>query len=169
MVKIDLERVNAEAPYKLESVPYASLFYSLKTDYEVDYALGFMPNELLPGVDAYEFIISNTNNRKSPRDLKLRQTILALLYEFFRQPEAVLIYLCETGDNRQSYRNRLFESWFHTSSRQRGFAYFSADIMDEEGIMNYVALVIRVDHPRFSWIASRFGEAVQLLRRKPER
>lgn len=168
MVNINLEKVNAEAPYTLEPVPYDSLFYSLTTDYGVNYTLGFMPNELLPGIDAYEFIISNVNNRKSPRDLKLWQTILSLLYEFFCQPEAVLIYLCETGDNRQGYRSRLFESWFHASSRQRGFAYFSADIMDEEGTMNYVALVVRIDHPRFSWIATRFSEAVQLFRKKPE-
>ena len=168
MVNINLEKVNAEAPYTLEPVPYDSLFYSLTTDYGVNYTLGFMPNELLPGIDAYEFIISNVNNRKSPRDLKLRQTILSLLYEFFCQPEAVLIYLCETGDDKQSQRSRLFESWFRSSPRQTDFEYLSANIRDEENIMNYVALITRTDNPNLGLIKVEFDEAVKLFTGKPQ-
>ena len=61
-----------------------------------------MPSDLMPEYDAYEFAISNTNNRKFLRDYKLRQTILSLIYEFFRQRNAVMLYLCETGDNRRN-------------------------------------------------------------------
>ena len=110
MVTIDLIRVNANALYTVKPAPYAELSYMLTTDYGVNYTISFMPSDLMPEYDAYEFAISNTNNRKSPRDYKLRQTILTLIYEFFRQRNAVMLYLCETGDNRQKYRSRLFES-----------------------------------------------------------
>lgn len=59
------------------------------------------------------------NHRKSPRDYKLRDSILTLLYEFFRNREAVMLYLCETGDNRQGHRNRLFASWYRHATRNR--------------------------------------------------
>ena len=139
MVRIDLKRVNASAPYTLKEAPYADLSFSLTTDYGVNYTLGFMPSDLMPDIDAYEFAISNTNHRKSPRDPKLRQTILALIYEFFRTRDAVMLYLCETGDNRQRLRSRLFESWFRTSGQQTTFAFLAAQLPDEDGILNYVA------------------------------
>ena len=98
MVTIDLKHVNESAPYALRLAPYAQLSYILTTDYGVNYTLSFMPSDLMPEIEAYEFAISNTNHRKSPRDPKLRQTILTLVYEFFRTREAVMLYLCETGD-----------------------------------------------------------------------
>ena len=121
MVTIDLIRVNANALYTVKPAPYAELSYMLTTDYGVNYTISFMPSDLMPEYDAYEFAISNTNNRKSPRDYKLRQAILSLIYEFFRQRNAVMLYLCETGDNRQKYRSRLFESWFRSSGYQKTF------------------------------------------------
>ena len=105
MVTIDLKHVNESAPYALRLAPYAQLSYILTTDYGVNYTLSFMPSDLMPEIEAYEFAISNTNHRKSPRDPKLRQSILTLVYEFFRTREAVMLYLCETGDNRQKHRS----------------------------------------------------------------
>lgn len=87
MVTIDLIRVNANALYTVKPAPYAELSYMLTTDYGVNYTISFMPSDLMPEYDAYEFAISNTNNRN---------------YEFFRQRNAVMLYLCETGDNRRN-------------------------------------------------------------------
>ena len=110
MVTIDLKHVNESAPYALRLAPYAQLSYILTTDYGVNYTLSFMPSDLMPEIEAYEFAISNTNHRKSPRDPKLRQSILTLVYEFFRTREAVMLYLCETGDNRQKQSPTLSHS-----------------------------------------------------------
>ena len=139
----------------LRLAPYAQLSYILTTDYGVNYTLSFMPSDLMPNIEAYEFAISNTNHRKSPRDPKLRQTILALVYEFFRKREAVMLYLC------------VFESWFRSSGSQTTFAFLSAQIPDEEGIPNYVALIVRPDHPRFAFIAQQFSDTLELFRDKP--
>ena len=164
MVTIDLKHVNESAPYALRLAPYAQLSYILTTDYGVNYTLSFMPSDLMPEIEAYEFAISNTNHRKSPRDPKLRQSILTLVYEFFRTREAVMLYLCETGDNRQKHRSRLFESWFRASGHQTTFAFLSAQIPDEEGISNFVALIVRPDHPRFAFIAQQFSDTIELFR-----
>ena len=137
MVTLNTERINATSPYLL--VPNRRpLFYDFITDYGVDYNVGFTPSDLLPETEAYEFVLTNPNNRKSPRDYKLRQTILTLIYEFFRQRNAVMLYLCETGDNRQKYRSRLFE------------------------------FILRPDHPQFVSIAQQFSDTIALFRDKPE-
>ena len=98
--------------------------------------IGFTPSDLLPGSEAYEFIITNPHHRKSPRDPKLRQTILALIYEFFRNRSAIML--------------------------------FAAELPDEYGISNYVALILRPDHPRFAAIAQQFSDTIELFREKPE-
>ena len=167
MVTLDTERINANSPYEL--IPNKRpLFYDFITDYGVDYNTGFTPSNLLPDVEAYEFILTNPSNRKSPRDPKLRETILALIYEFFRKREAVMLYLCETGDNRQKIRSRLFESWFRSSGHQKAFIFLSTEIPDEEGIENCVALICRPDHPQLAFIAQQFSDTIDLFRDKPE-
>lgn len=167
MVTIDLERVNVVAPYHFTPTSYSVLTFSILTDYGVKYTMSFYENDLLPGIHAYEFVISNVNQRKSPRDIKLRQSIIALIQEFFRQREAVLIYLCETGDNRQRQRFRLFESWFRISGKGN-FVSLSMDLVDLEGVPNYAAIITRMDNPNLSFITKQFTETVELLREKPE-
>ncbi|OUN77330.1 DUF6169 family protein [Bacteroides sp. An51A] len=169
MVKIDLERVNASAPYIFTPAPFAPLSYVLTTDYGVMYSFSFVPDELLPGIEnVYEFIISNVNHRKSPGDRKLLRSVYALIYEFFSQPDAVMIYLCDTSDGKQEVRQRLFVSWFYSADRKYSFNYLSSTITDDEGVENIVALLFRIDHPRAVQISGEFARAVQLFHEKPE-
>ena len=167
MVTIDLERVNVVAPYHFTPTSYSELTFSVLTDYGVRYTMSFYENDLLPDIHAYEFVISNVNQRKSPRDVKLRQSIIALIQAFFCQKEAVLIYICETGDNRQRQRFRLFESWFRISGKGN-FVSLSMDLVDLEGVPNYAAIITRMDNPNLSFITKQFTETVELLREKPE-
>ncbi len=48
------------------------------------------------------------------------------------------------------------------------FAFLAAQLPDEDGILNYVALIARPDHPRFAFIAQQFSDAIELFRDKPE-
>lgn len=167
MVTLDLERINSVASYVVMPTSDKMIF-RFTTDYNVDYVIGFTPDELLAYDESYQFFIVNTNNRKSPRDFKLRQTVVAFIYEFFRRQDVVMLYLCETGDNKQLMRNRLFESWFRISSfRETSFVYQSADITDEEGVVNFVACIMRSDNPNVGQISAQFGESIQMFREKP--
>ena len=168
MVKLNWESLNESSPYGLISSEERPLTCWFTTDYGVNYAVEFKADDLLPIPEIYQFVIVNINHQKSPRDVKLRQTILNLVYGFFNQCDAVLLYLCETGDDKQSQRSRLFESWFRSSSRQTDFEYLSANIRDEENIMNYVALITRTDNPNLGLIKVEFDEAVKLFTGKPQ-
>lgn len=167
MMTLDLQRVNACSPYVLQESS-RPLLYEFITDYGIDYTIGFALSDLLPGVECYEFVIINSNNRKSLRDYKLRETVYALIYEFFSQPDAVMIYLCDTSDGKQEVRQRLFASWFYSADRKYSFNYLSSTITDDEGVENIVALLFRIDHPRAVRISGEFARAVQLFHEKPE-
>lgn len=52
------------------------------TDSGIHYSVGFMEDDILLSKDSYQLIIANINNHKSPRDYKVRDTILSIVDEF---------------------------------------------------------------------------------------
>lgn len=167
MVRLDLERINSVTPYKLFPTE-RELEFQFITDYGVIYTIGFSQDELLDYEETYQFAIINLNHQKSPRDRKLRDTVVAFVYEFFAQSDRVMLYFCETGDERQSLRSRLFEWWFKSSHRSEVFFSESAVIPDEDGTLNYVTYITRQDNPNLVRVSNEFAMTVQVLRQKPE-
>lgn len=167
MVNLDLDRINSHSPY-IVTVSGGAMCFQFVTDFGVTYNVSFLEDELMLSDESYQFIIANTNNKRSPRDSKMKQTIMAIVYEFFECANTTLLYICETGESRQGMRNRLFEIWFNSSSRKSDFAFMSADIRDAEGIPNYASIIVRLDNPRLTSVIAEFTETVQLLSQKPE-
>ena len=115
-----------------------------------------------------KIIIANINNHKSPRDRKVRDTIVSIVDEFFRCNNSTLLYICETGDNKRRMRSRLFEYWFSTYNRKALFTMISSSIVDAEGVVNFATIILRNDNPELSEIIVEFTESIQLLSQKPE-
>lgn len=143
-------------------------FYQFFTDGGVHYSVGFMEDDILLSQNSYQLIIANINNHKSPRDHKVRDTIIAIVDEFFRNNNSTLLYICETGDSKQSMRSRLFEYWFSTYNRKALFTMISSSIVDEESVVNFATIILRNDNPNLSEIIAEFTESIQLLSQKPE-
>lgn len=89
MVSLNLKRINSNSPYAVTALR-DSMCFRFVTDFGVIYYVSFLEDELMLSDESYQFIIANTNNRKSPRDSKLRRAIMAIVYEFSN----VLIQLC---------------------------------------------------------------------------
>lgn len=161
------KHINETAPYRVEPTDKDG-FYQFFTDGGVHYSIGFMEDDVLLTREAYQLIIANLNNHKSPRDRKVRDTIVAIVDEFFRNNNATLLYLCETGDNKQSMRSRLFEYWFSTYNRKALFTMMSSSIVDAEGVVNFVTIILRNDNPYLSETIAEFTLSIQVLSQKPE-
>lgn len=97
MVSISPERINKTSPYKVAA---ARNEYSVKftTDYGVSYVVGFEYTDILSCTETYEFAITNLNQKNSPNDPKLRDTIMAVIFDFFLSSNTAMLYICETGD-----------------------------------------------------------------------
>ena len=65
---------------------------------------------------SYQFCIHNDNHIHGSYDNKISTTIIAIIEEFFLQNLNVLLYICDTSDNREEVRNRLFIRWFKESA-----------------------------------------------------
>lgn len=141
---------------------------SFLTDSSVQYAAGFDKDDTtMPVTETYQFSIINGNHKKSPRDPKVRETIIAIIENFFMENQEVMLYICETGDGKQSMRNRLFEYWFNHYRKHWNIMFLTASITDENGILNYAGIVLRNDHPRLKEIVNEFTTAVTLFNEKP--
>ena len=166
MVKLALECLNAVAPYE---VTYSELYddYRFVTDGGIVYSIGFEEDFLLQNGESYQFVIINLSNKKSPRDNKLRETVMQIIYAFFESNNSALLYICETGDGRQDMRSRLFQYWYETASNKTQYIYMTASILDSDGVVNHAALIVRSDNPDAEAITSEFTASIRLLSDKP--
>lgn len=116
---------------------------------------------------AYEFGIFNLTNNNSPNDPKLKQTIIAIIEEFFHDNPNVLLYQCETGDNRQAMWAHLFQCWF--DGYENKDRYFIRVVMiKDEDVENYDAIIVRRDNPDFDIIVSEFERFAEEMKSKPQ-
>jgi hypothetical protein len=122
----------------------------------------------MPFTETYQFSIININNKRSPSDPKVRDTIIAIIENFFHENQEVMLYICETGDGRQSMRRRLFVYWFNHYKKDWKISFFSSAVRDENGILNYASIILRNDNPLYRKIVREFTDTITLLNDKPE-
>lgn len=108
---LSIDDINGSSPYKVEYAENKA-FVIFKTDYDVHYLVGFEYDDSSFDFATYQLVIINSNNNKSPRDPKVKDTITSIVEAFFSENENVLLYICETGDAKQAMRSRLFQYWF---------------------------------------------------------
>ena len=167
MKQLSLDTINSSSLYEVYWHE-KSHTYRFKTDHDVVLAIGFDDDDMIESAESYVFSIINVNNVPSPRDMKMRDTVMLIMENFFNMNEAALLYICESGDGRQQMRGRLFEFWFSTYRMKDEFLLMPVSIEDMEGQENFAALIIRKDNPKFVDIVSEFSNTVAMLRVKPD-
>ena len=105
MNTLNLTRINFNSPYRVWQTSEGD--YNFESDFGVLYRISFRIEQTIWQEGAYEFSIINQNRKASPNDKKLRDTIICIIEEFFISNPDILLYQCETGDNRQAMRERL--------------------------------------------------------------
>lgn len=163
---LSLDSINASSPYRVR-VADAKDTLSFITDYDAEIFVTFEKDDLLHEGLVYQFGISNPKGVKSPRDPKVRDTILVIVEEFFAKNKAALLYICDTGGGKQEMRSRLFRYWFGLYGEREEYVFLPQTVVDEEGNENYAALIIRKDNPQFADLVSEFMATVNLLNAKP--
>ena len=102
-----------------------------------------------------------------PRDRKVRDTIVAIMEEFFNANSATILFLCSTKDGKQMMRGRLFKNWFDSYEYRNRFTMVTSTLVDEYGIDNIAAVIIRNDNPKLGQVLAEFGEPIELFSHKP--
>lgn len=94
--------------------------------------------------------------------MKLRQTLMAIIEEFFRCNNDVMLYITETEDGKQAFRDRLFVRWFNTYEKHNQFFIQTAE-GKMEGQTNFIAIISRRDNPKLQLAIHEFEKTVAFL------
>ena len=163
MNTLTLENINVHAPYGVRHKEGDDYAFFFETDYGLKYTISFMLEFSFVGSGAYQFCINVEGNGRSPGDKKLRQTLFAVIEEFFHaNGNEAMLYLCETGDEKEGLRNRLFIRWFNTYEHRDRYVIQTAE-GKLDGHKNFMALFSRKDNPRLEELLDEFNETIALL------
>ena len=162
MEALRIDAINQKAPYEVLLREDRPGNYYFKSDFGLEFNICIKPDYSIVLGGAYALNIINATHRSSPNDSKFRLTLLAIIEEFFEQNNDVMLYVTETGDEKQEMRNRLFVRWFNTyEHHDRYFIRTAEGTM--EGQMNFMAMLSRLDNPHLADAVEEFDETVALI------
>ena len=165
MNQLDTDRISRRKVYK---VWHENGEYIFQTDHGIVYAVGFDEEDFLSGSPAYWLGLTHRSGKSSPNDPKVRAAVIGIIEEFFLQNPDILLYMCDTADEQQAQRNRLFLRWFNGYEQQQKYCIHTAFIVDE-GIETYVALIVQRSNPHLDTIIAQFDEQTMMFKEnKPE-
>jgi len=163
MNTLNLGNINKHAPYRVRHKEDNSYAFYFETDFGLKYTISFMLEYSFVSSGGYQFCINVEGAGRSPGDIKLRQTVFAIIEEFFEvNGSEAMLYLCETGDEKEGLRNRLFIRWFNNYEHRDRYIIRTAEgILD--GIKNFTALFSRKDNPRLEELLAEFEETISIV------
>lgn len=140
--------INKRSPYHVSSDNGYSFVF--KTDYGQLYEVGFVEDYTLgDNTQTYQFFITAQSQSHTPLDYKVRETIIVILEEFFKNDFVSLLYICDTSDGKQVIRDRLFAIWFNRYEYKEYYVLIRK-VLEVEGISFFVSLVSKRDMPLLS-------------------
>ncbi len=159
MNQLDLDLLFYTCPYP---VKYDGDEYTFRTDHDIVYAVDFKEEQSFAPIPAYWFDLLNRSQRPSPNDPKVRETVIRIIIEFFRQNPDIMLYMCDNANDQQAQRNRLFLSWFKGAQQSKLF-YIKTAVVVDEGMENFIAIVVPRKHPYLEDIIARFDAEIEMF------
>lgn len=163
MINLSAEQINLHSPYKVERIAENSFIF--KSNYGVIFNVGFADDYMLMNEGAYQLFISNVDGKSSPNDPLVKETIATIVKEFFNIEPAVVLYICDTSDDRQRVRDRLFVRWFKDLADTDEYTLINEEVNIDNTIY-YGSLLMRNDHPLYEDIKTKFHDFAKELPEK---
>ena len=160
MIGLDIESINSNIQYTVSRIE--ENLYSFETEKGIVYEIGFALDNPVGECETYQFYINSLNTQRPPFDPNVRNVVIHILEDFFDKNESVILYVCDTSDERQQVRSMLFERWFRESKRSNEFVILSGCLRDE-GIDNYASIIVKATNSKLNTIISDFTETIKLL------
>lgn len=160
MNQLVFSRIQANSPYNIEEV--ANGIYLFETDNGVLYKIEFEEDSAIGNCDTYQFYINNVRHIRTVRDTKVKQTVMAILIEFFHVNASVVLYVCDTSDGRQRKRSLLFQRWFQEYDHADQFTVLFGRIRDEN-TDNYVGIIVERTNPKYQSVIDDFNETLAMF------
>ena len=153
MVDLSADAINLRTPYPVEKVEKNTFLFTTK--YGVTYSVGFVPDCSFMEAGLYQFFITIVSGKAVHVDKNVFETVRVIIEEFFSQGQPVMLYICDTMDNRQASRDRLFRIWFNTYMLNAAYTMYNDQVIIDD-IHYFASIILRRDHPLHNQIISSF-------------
>jgi len=165
MIDFSLKHILLNSPYDITLSEQGFIF---QTAGGVHYRVSFDEEDIiLGGCRTYQLILQKVEHKHTPHDPYVEKTVLAIINEFFRLNQHVLLYVCDTSDGKEGGRNRLFLRWFERNVEPGCFTIRTANT-EVENEMVYIAIIINNRNPHLQEILNDFNDMAIALTNKPE-
>ena len=159
MITLSLNAINKRAPYK---VVMTDGDYDFVTAEGIRYSASFIEDVPLGECDTYQFGFRKKDNTHTSYDAQVKNTLLAIISQFFIENRNVLLYICDTSDGREAKRNRLFIRWFEEFADPAHFTMRAANaIVEDQGF--YAAIIVENSNPKLDAIIADFNRSAETL------
>lgn len=159
MINISLEDINRKSPYE---ITLNNGDFDFITDTGTRYSVSFLEDVPLGGCDTYQFGFRKREDTRGGYDANVKDTLIAIIEQFFIENEDVLLYICDTSDGREAKRNRLFVRWFEEFATPERFTMKTANATIEgEGF--YAAIIVENSNPKLEDIVNDFKQTAETL------
>lgn len=153
MIDLSVNAINQRAPYKVEQTGDTSFMF--ETKYGVVYSVGFMQDVSFFNEGVYQFYLINLSSKTIGVDKNISETVRVVIEDFFANKEVVMLYICDTADMRQEYRDRLFKIWFNTYEKSSSYSLHTEG-MTIDNVRYYSSILLRKDHPLYLQVLGAF-------------
>lgn len=152
----------------------SSVFYQFITDHNVAYTVYFSVNEYEQYVDEFPILLQQgyafgfrrqkyNSNDKNIMDKLVFSTIYHIILDFLKAKgkEAILLYHCDHGDERQSQRHKLFSLWERLAPSKTDLVKHSVEFEIDmgDGIKSmYLGFITASDNPLMDDLTNEFND-----------
>lgn len=157
MIHISAEAINLRSPYKVRQE--SENVFSFRTKHGIVYNVGFVVDVSFYDEGVYQFFLINESGRSSRADKDVYETVRVIIEEFFEQKEPVMLYICDTTDKRQEYRDRLFRIWFYTYEKSDLYSLYGEG-MTIDNVRYFSSIILRKDHPLYNQVLNTFHKFI---------
>lgn len=139
--------------------------FSFVTDNKISYEIKFKDSsyifieKLRFPYSAFEFVIDLVflpKGVKAMLDPKVSFTIAAIFIDFFKNNnENIVIYICDSSDNREKSRRRKFNQWIELF-KELNFVSAETEIVDIDGTIYFNTIIVKADNSHRDEIVNAF-------------
>jgi len=157
MIKLSENAINRRAPYKVEQTGDISFMFETKRG--VVYSVGFMQDVSFYREGVYQFYLINLSSKTIGVDKNISETVRVIIEDFFTHKEVVMLYICDTADMRQEFRDRLFKIWFNTYEKCDLYSLYT-ERMTIDNVRYLSSVLLRKDHPLHNQVLGKFHDFI---------
>ncbi|GAB3635038.1 hypothetical protein GCM10027422_06280 [Hymenobacter arcticus] len=147
-------------------VTVADGIFRFTTDHAIPYSARFLEMPLPADVQlaglVFDFSFFPDGPTVGPEDARVAATLFYLIWRFFETQRAyILLYICESSDEKHFARQRLFTRWRLVNDRVGQFQQLPIEITASEPAI-VGGLLFRQDHPLRTEIIAFLRAEIQL-------